>query len=373
MPHIPFVPSRLTARSACIALALLLSFSVASPPEALAGERIAANNSRKKSKKTLDGPQVPVQFHTLIQPQLDPWIMQYMRPWLVPGRAAAKALVRKAPPALPRPVPRATVKKTRPRPVKTATRPAAVLSALPGASLTLSPRFSPMGGNKLGKDVTLGFTIDLWPSEQVGIEFNMSAFPMSGADNTQPVAQALLSLLPIQELLEATDRVVALTASLITAPVAGTLAPPGVPPLFVEFLVGIGGGFEVGNVEMLACPGCTMGEQTIEIANAIDSDNGEQYVRPVANLLIGSRIFPKPGLGLRADLRFLGGPATVLDFDDDWATDINRGLIAFDPLLNRIDCATHAEMICKTTFEGSITIEFGIDISLGAPRRGTRR
>jgi hypothetical protein len=303
-----------------------------------------------------------VDLSNLKQPQLDPWVMWWMRPYLVPGKAEKEP-------------PKTTTKPNLPAP-KLASHPPAGPSKPGGSSVTLSPRFSRMGGNALNDDVTLGFTLDLWPVQKVGIEFNLSAFPMAGSDNTKTLATAVLSLLPPQDRLESNDRVMAFTTSLITAPFAGTLAPPGAPPIYIEFLLGIGGGLEIDDVEMLSCPTCNQGNPTAEIANAFDSPTGERYLRPIANLLIGSRIFPIPNLGFRTDLRLMGGPLTVLNYDDDSAREANRNLASAqggNPLLNRLSCHTNEDAVCKIGFESSLTIEFGIDISLGAPRGGARR
>jgi len=249
------------------------------------------------------------------------------------------------------------------------TAPIATPASSAGKSVTLSPRFSFLGGNALNEEITLGFTVDLWPSEVAGIEFNLSAFPLAGADNSKTLATAVLGLLPPQSRLESNDRVMSFTASLITAPFAGTLAPPGAPPVFIEFLAGVGGGLEVADVEMLACPGCNQGIAEVEVVNT-ESPSGQRYVRPVANLLIGSRLFPKPGFGLRVDLRLMGGPVTVLNFDDALARETNNSILGSqDPLLNRRSCLTSSDAVCRVALESSLTIEFGIDISLGAPRR----
>jgi len=354
--------SRLALRRAGLALALLLGLSLAAPGPALAGERLAASSKykkkNKKRKKTIDGPEIPVQFHTLIQPQLDPWIMWWVRPWMMPGKAAPPPpkKARRRPPKLSLPAAPGPIAKPLPR------------SANPGKSVTLSPRFSFMGGNELNDELTLGFTLDLWPSEQAGVEFNVSAFPLTGADNTKPLAPAVLRLLPPLELLESKDRVMAFTTSLITAPFSGTLAPPGAPPVFIEFLVGVGGGIEFADIEMLSYSVDADSYERVEV-----SVESGRYMRPVGNLLIGSRIFPMPGLGLRTDLRLMGGPGNVLSFDDESAANQNEFLRQSDPTLNRLSCLTNVEAMCKLKLEASLTIEFGIDISLGAPRRGARR
>jgi len=339
-------------------LALTLAASMLAPSPVCADEASEkALKLLKKKKIKVPKSGVPVDLNNLKQPRLDPWVMWWMRPYLVPAAPATPK------PRLKRlPVPQAK-KPSAPKARTPRVRATGPVSA-PPVSLTISPRFSPLGGNHLNDEITLGLSVGFWPAEQIGVEWNLSVFPRSGVENARGAASAAIQLAPRGEQLESIDRILAFSTTLIGAPFAGTLAPPGAPPVFVEFLVGVGIGVERSDIEMLLWDDVTDPVAPLFLANE------EQIIeRPVANFLLGSRIFPKPGLGLRIDARLMGGPTEVLDFESEEAAEQNRLL---HELANRSSCGSEGQGICKVSWEGSFTLELGIDISLGTAR-GTRR
>jgi hypothetical protein len=340
-----------------ILLALMLAVSLLTPATVCADEASEkALKLLKKKKIKVPKSGVPVDLSKLKQPQLDPWVMWWMRPYLVPGTQNAPKKKAKLK------LPKIKAKAPEARPVK-ASGPA--VAGPKAVSLTLSPRFSPMGGNHLNEEITLGLSVGFWPAEQVGVEWNLSVFPRRGVENARGGATATLALAPTGHQLESIDRIMAFSTTLIGAPFAGTIAPPGAPPVFAEFLVGVGIGVERSDIEMLLWDEATDPVDPLFIANE------EQIIeRPVANFLIGSRIFPKPGLGLRIDARLLGGPSQVLDFSSDDAALVNNQLIVGEA--NRSSCSDPETAVCKTKWEGSFTLELGIDISLGTPRGSGR-
>ncbi len=344
-------------------IALLLALSMLTPSQVSAGEASEkALKLLKKRKIKVPKSGVPVDLNNLKQPQLDPWVMWWMRPYLMPGAPAVPPpKLKRLPPPPTRETKAPKVRAPKVRAPKV--RAPGPVSA-PPVSLTLSPRFSPMGGNHLNDEITLGLSVGFWPAEQIGVEWNLSVFPRNGVENARGAAMAATRLAPQGHQLESIDRILAFSTTLIGAPFAGTIAPPGAPPVFVEFLVGVGIGVERSDIEMILWD---------DIADPIDPlflANEEQIIeRPVANFLLGSRIFPKPGLGLRIDARLLGGPSEVLDFEDEEASTQNRLL---GDLANRSSCGSEGQGICKVNWEGSFTLELGIDISLGTAR-GARR
>jgi len=104
-----------------------------------------------------------------------------------------------------------------------------------------------------------------------------------------------------------------------------------------------------------------------------DRTSAEPWVHPVLNLVVGSRLWLSRHLALRVEGRLLGGPVTVLDFSEDRAAATNREL---GPTATRLTCdddsVPDAAKACTTAWEGSFTVELGLDFGLG-PRRGAPR
>jgi hypothetical protein len=231
-------------------------------------------------------------------------------------------------------------------------------------SVGLSPRLSPFGGNQFNEDLTLGLTADIWLAEWIGIEANVSVFPLGDGSNSNAknLAVAVLRLLDPSFRLEAIERHAAWTVSVALLPVWGHLGPPGAPGLSVDFLLALGAGMEFDAVEMLAH------EMTGPGADGTVVTDLAPYTRPVFNLVFGTRLWPTRWLGFRVEGRLMGGPVTVLDFSTDEAAATNRNL---GPLANRLTCtdASITEKACTTGWEGSFTVEFAVDFGLGVRRR----
>ena len=238
---------------------------------------------------------------------------------------------------------------------------------LRAGSVGLSPRFSPWGGSELNEDLIVGLTVDVWLAEWIGIEANVSFFPrgIGNDNNSRSLAAAVLRLLTDDSFrLEAVERHLAWTVSAVFLPFWGHLGPPGAPGAAVDFVVALGGGMEFDAIEMLELDR-TYGE----LGSAVAAASPQAYTRPVVNLAFGSRLWVLPQLGFRVEGRLLGGPVTVLNHDTQEALQHNARL---GPTVNRLDCGGSFDdgPICKTAWEGSFTVEFGVDFGLGVRRGG---
>ncbi len=236
-------------------------------------------------------------------------------------------------------------------------------------SVELSPRLSPFGSTRFNEDFVVGLTGDVWLTEWLGIEANVSLFPLGGPDhhNETGLSLAILRLLASDFRLEAVERHAAWTLSVALLPLWGHLAPPLAPPAGVDLLVALGAGVELDAIELLAHDG------VVGIDEHADRTSAEPWVHPVLNLVVGSRLWLSRHLALRVEGRLLGGPVTVLDFSEDRAAATNREL---GPTATRLTCdddsVPDAAKACTTAWEGSFTVELGLDFGLG-PRRGAPR
>ena len=239
----------------------------------------------------------------------------------------------------------------------------------------LSPRIGPappfpqMGlPAALNDELVLGLTVGIWPTRRLGLEVNLSGFPLGGTENTQQLAIAVLRLLDTSFRFESIDRDLSLTASVAALLLSGPISFFGAPEVHAELLLAFGGGIEKNSVEMLSYFNDGDSERA-ELAQA-----AQDWPRPVLNLSLGSRLFLHPKIGLRIDFRLQGGSATVLNYDDDQGAATNREL---GNLANRLTCLDASipanEKACKTTLEFSAGVEIGLEFAVVGSKAEARR
>ena len=226
-----------------------------------------------------------------------------------------------------------------------------------GLSVSVSARAGTRAGTFMDADIEVGGGFGFWPDRHIGVEVLAVAWPLSGVQNVRGVDVASMRLLEASYRLETLDPQFGLTASAVFAPLQVAPAPPGAPRVPFELLLGIGGGFEVRNVEMLA--GTSADPGAVVASTVID-------VVPVGTALLGGRLALTSWMGLRLDLRLFWWVDQVLDFDEDEAAAINRNL---GPMANRTTCddpnISSGDRACKTAAEAGFSASIGVDFAFG--------
>jgi hypothetical protein len=219
-------------------------------------------------------------------------------------------------------------------------------------------RFSPHAGDSLNTDFGFGGSFTVLPVPFVGVEVHALGHPTSGFANSSDLASAISRLTPGQAV-ESLDPALSFDVTAQFVPVSGYIAPPGAPAAAIDFLVGVGGGFQVVQIEKLAL--------NIDGSALVyyDTDPVVDSVRGGFHGLLGARLRPHPNVGFRVDARLLVGADEALDYSTPQNASDNKD----NPALRagtRLACEDPSTgAICALEAFTSFTFEFAAEFRFG--------
>ncbi|GEM_PF-3519720 len=223
-------------------------------------------------------------------------------------------------------------------------------------AVSFSPRFSPLGSSPTNREITVGFSFTAQPKSWIGIEANVSVYPLSGVGNITDTSLTTVLLTGDRIGLESVDRLATFTVGPMLVPVSGYLAPPGLAGAHLEMLFGFGAGVEVAQLESITADDDAAAFVTDPVLHA----------RPVLTTLAGFRLAPTPIVAFRFDARVTGGIERMLDFTTDESATINRSLPEGATTTRALCADETSEAICRVGGWHAFTLEFAAEFTIGA-------